>query len=255
METFRSGKIESYISRPEIHTDEYVIFVSGSGGAYDDWSQIVEMMTDSVNANMVQFTFRGRREDDPSSTLLDETVDLAKVCESIIQENPSAQISLVATSQGAASATQIATVTKYSPMIRNLILLDPADYYLSDQLRTDPSTWDGSTKYSPNGYLVSDMLSRGDINSDQRVYVNNFTLRNCVNGAYAEDRGADYPDGQARLNNKMVIAFRDKAETSAEVEYSESSTLPHAINRDGNVYRNNATVAEYLIGIFAPRES
>lgn len=153
------------------------------------------------------------------------------------------EINIVSTSMGSISSVLIA-IEKNSFGVKNIILLDPADYLLNSDSSGEGETWSGNQNYPKNAKTLSTLLSK--VNSDIKIHVVNFLLRNCINDNYGPDKGEDYLEGHSRLNNDMVKTFYTRTLDINKGQYIEDRRLPHAFLRDGDVNKNLEIIEQYI---------
>lgn len=225
----------------EKSSKEVVIFVLGSGDNRLLNRDLLNQLSAKLNRNVLCFSFRGREEGEDISPA-QQLLDLEEVIQFLIEEDIAENISLIANSAGAASVTNSAVLGRHKEKISTIIYMDPADYYLS--IEEISGTWDGNDEYDPEGKTFSSLLS--GLKTRVIIHVVHYTIRNCKNGRYAEDRGRDYEDGQTRLNTDMVKSFYENAPQQNRGKYLEDSVIPHAYIRDGDVHENISRMTDII---------
>lgn len=239
--------IDIYPARAE--SNRLVVFVGGSSDTKDDWAGIINLIQETdPTLSCASFTFAERLSDEPLP-LSQQTADLRGVIDFLVADN-SKEIVLVATSMGFCSASQILHDPKYSQSIRQVILLDPADYPLEadHQLSDQAHTWSGADEFDHPPDLFSDLLPQ--VSGNYQVDVVHFCLRNYGPDGYIDkqytNRGRDHSDGFPRLNRAMIRSIYDKLPPDNQGQWLEVDGLPHGINRDGNIAQNIHQISTLL---------
>lgn len=229
-----------------ISSSTCILIVGGSGDSKDSYDELVHKLLPLVpHDTIVTFSFRGV-EEGLDMPLHQQVQDLKDVMVELKRHSIDT-VRIVATSNGAFSVAHLLIDPEWAKMIRNVILLDPADHYCDTQETVKSShTWTGVEKYEPTKKTTSLLMS--EITSDAAVHVINFTLRNYGKDGYVnkELRGVDDPHKYARLNNDMVLAFYANTQGKNKGEYIEENTLPHAFMRDGDKEKNMMTIIALL---------
>jgi pimeloyl-ACP methyl ester carboxylesterase len=239
--------VDLYISNKNNKT---IVFIGGDGNTRNTWTKIIELIQkNNSGINCVSFSFSGR-EDDENYSLRQQLFDLSAVIEYLIIGKGIKDFTLFATSEGTYSTCLFIGVSKYSENIKSIIFFDPADYHLfPDFYKQSDYIWNGPNKFNPKGNLASDFLPV--ISPKTKVHVIRLTLRNYGKQGYLvkdnKSRDLDNPNGYPRLNTEMVKGFYAKTPNASRGKYIEQPDIPHAINRDGNIEKNNQTVAKLLL--------
>ena len=235
-----------YKHQLEVNESEAVLLVGGDDDDRSVFRNIVSILQNGgVKSDFVTISFRGV-ESQHMRPLRQQIVDLEEVLSYLVKKRNKSEITIVCTSAGAVSTTYLVTSKKFSKSITKVIYLDPADYYIQDLNKSKYRTWTGSDKYQPNRKTVISLLEK--INSEVKIHVVNFLLRNHGQKGYAsrKDRGKDNPKLFARLNNKMVESFYSHIPQKNKGEYVEDRQLPHAFVRDGDIRKNEKRVADLI---------
>jgi hypothetical protein len=245
----QKGKLDvNYYKAPE-YSNEVTIFVCGSGGTKDEWELTVKALrAKGFSDNMITFTFCGRREGNPGS-LENEYDDLYVIISDLLQSNIELNIKIVATSQGAASASRIAGDSPFYWKVKNLLLIDPANYKKSEADSTDPDSWEGDNEFNQESDVSSSYLK----NARAKVSVVRLGVRNHLGqdyGYYEKDnkaeRAIDNPYLYPRLHQASVEAYFHSAKNTSE-EIIVLNSVPHAFNRDGDQDYNIDVLSNIII--------
>ncbi len=223
-----------------------LVIVGGSGDNKDKFNVLIQLLKDANDWSIVTFTFRGLIASKLYS-LNQQTQDLKDVLRYFKDELNLQEIAVVCTSMGAYSTANVLIDPEIEDYIYTAIFIDPADYYLKDGDRPEENyAWTGAVEYKPESETASELLKL--INSDVKIHVINFTIRNRGPEGYptSEQRGVDNPELFERLNNEMVKSFYFNAPEDNRGEYIEDNTIPHAFIRDGDINDNNLKVANYI---------
>lgn len=229
-----------------ISSSTCILIVGGSGDSKDSYDELVHKLLPLVpHDTIVTFSFRGV-EEGLDMPLHQQVQDLKDVMVELKRHSIDT-VRIVATSNGAFSVAHLLIDPEWAKMIRNVILLDPADHYCDTEESVASShTWTGVESYSPTRKTISKLM--GEITSNVIVHVINFTLRNYRKDGYtdADLRGVDDPHNYARLNNDMVSSFYIHTPQINKGTYEEDSTLPHAFMRDGDKEKNMMRIVDIL---------
>lgn len=230
---------------PERSTDTALVFVGGSGDPRNKFNAIISRLLRRGYPHHV-FTFSFRSEEGTREYPLNQqTDDLKEVVTHLVSQKQVRRLKLIVTSRGAFSTCFILADSEYAKHISEVLFLDPADYYIGMGKENDPHTeWDGSSDYQPKNRTAASLLQTMD--SDTLIHVVHFGLRNCRNGEYIvsdyKSRGTDVETGDPRLNADMVKAFYDASPGKNRGSFITDTTLPHAIERDGDLEQNRRRV-------------
>ncbi len=223
-----------------------LLLVGGSDDSKDSYNNLISRLKSIFPQHkIVTFSFKGV-EDNSDLPLAQQTEDLLEICDEIINKSDTS-ISLIATSNGAFSASHIIIDNRYSAYFKNIVLLDPADHYIDTQETVRSSrTWTGLQKYEPTKPTSSSLMKK--ITSGIIVHVINFTIRNYGMDRYVEikERGVDNEKMVSRLNNDMVKSFYEQTPRANRGFYIEDNSLPHAFMRDGNIDKNIVKIIDSL---------
>lgn len=213
-----------------------LILCGGDGDTKETFEIVSTELSEKDDLNVCTFTY--------NTEGFKSVDDLREI---IIELKKSDYVSfdLLGTSMGSICTTMVALEGNFN--IKNVIYLDPADYYINAKDReSSPDMWDGNTEYEPQYETLSNQV--GLINDSTQIHVINFLLRNCRNGQYVNEdlskRGIDYEDGHSRLNNEMVKSFYTNAMNKGL--YIEDQTLPHGLFVSGNIEENNRKVVDII---------
>lgn len=227
-------------------SSDILLFVGGSGDSKDSYNNLISRLEPIFPQHkIVTFSFRGV-EDNSDLPLAQQTDDLMEICDEITNKSDTS-ISLIATSNGAFSASHIIIDNRYGTYFKNIVLLDPADHYIDTQETVSSSrTWTGLQKYEPTKPTSSSLMKK--IASGIKVHIINFTIRNYGTEGYVEDgeRGTDNVRMVSRLNNDMVRSFYEQTPHANRGFYIEDNSLPHAFMRDGNIDKNIVRIIDIL---------
>lgn len=230
-----------------------LVFVGGSGDVKDNWNEIIEHLQEKTkDYNFATFTF-SERLSDKKYTLKQQTHDLDAVIKHLICKTDTEEIIIMATSMGFSSTSMVLAGSVHTPYIKRVLLIDPADYLLSDhqELAEKDGTWGGADDFDKSANLYSNLAAawRRDI----RVDVVHFTLKNYGPDGYLDqeykDRGKDHEDGFARLNTQMIESIYEKLPDSIKGQYLTLDGVPHGIGRDGDIDSNRKKVADLLFDL------
>lgn len=227
-------------------SDSIVLFVGGSGDTKDSYTKLIDQLQVIFpEYKFITFSFKGTEENRDNS-LHSHIQDLEDVLDTITKnENPT--ITIVATSNGAFSTSHLLINGRFNHYIKNIILLDPADYYIETKATVkEARTWTGIQEYKPHGPTTSTLLK--EITSDAKVHVINFIIRNYGSEGYVEThkRGIDNEKKYSRLNNEMVKSFYKNTPSNNKGQYIEDNTLPHAFMRDGDINKNIQRIIQII---------
>jgi hypothetical protein len=221
-----------------------LVLVGGSGDTVEGFTPLVTKLSERlIDYSICTFNFSTKVE---AGSLLDKQAqELEVVLNELVTKHNFIKVDIFCTSQGAYATVKSLSSHKLDNHINNIILYDPADYYLSE---IDLHSWSGSSKYLPSKTIVSDELQT--ISGNMKVHVIHLTLRNYGLHGYLQkefkDREFDDPSGYPRLNTKMIEAFYAKIPPANKGKYIELSGVPHAILRDGNIATNISTTIETI---------
>lgn len=219
-------------------SSDILLFVGGSGDSKDSYTNLISRLEPIFPLHkIITFSFKGV-EDNSDLPLVQQVGDLMEICDEIINKSDTS-ISLIATSNGAFSASHIIIDNRYGAYFKDIVLLDPADHYVDTQETGRSSkTWTGLQKYLPTKATSSSLMKK--IASEIKVHVVNFTIRNYGVDGYVADkeRGIDNVKMVSRLNNDMVKSFYEQTPLINRGFYIEDNSLPHAFMRDGDVDEN-----------------
>jgi predicted alpha/beta-fold hydrolase len=228
------------------YSSKVILIVGGSGDTKDSYGGFVNMLTEILpKYKIITFSFQGQ-EDEKDLPLQQQVEDLKHVL-STLHNLAIRSITILGTSMGAFSVTHVLNNEQFSEDIKEVVLLDPADYYL-DTLETAKkiTSWTGVDNYAPSRPTAVSLMNK--IKSNTRIHVINFTIRNYDGAGYTSEelRGIDNSNQYARLNNDMVKTFYDNTPIKNRGKYIEDNTIPHAFMRDGNVKNNIDRLAQIL---------
>lgn len=227
--------------------EKLIILIDGDGGNRLELRPLAKFLFEGTkDSNIVAVSFEQMETNmqlpSPKTQLFDLKAIISKIIE-IIKVN---EINLVATSTGAISAV-LATIEDDGLDIKNVVLLDPADYLLVDLSSNLGQTWDGNQIYPSDKKTFSLLLK--DVRQNVKIHVINFMIKNCIEGKYGQDRGFHYPEGHSRLNNDMVRSFYTRTPDVNKGIYIEDNKLPHAFLRDGNIKNNLNIIKKYIVDL------
>jgi len=220
-----------------------LIFVGGSDDDRTKFENIVnQLLINGVFSDIFTISFRGT-ESERKGEVMDEIQELEEILEHLIKNNKVDKAEIVCTSAGAISTTSLIANDKYSSKIDNAVYLDPADYR---KVEGKYKSWSGFANFNESETLVSNKLT--EINSDTKVHVVNFMLKNHSPDGYAPEaeRDKNNPNLFKRLNYDMVKAFWNNTPDKNKGKYIEDEILPHAFMRDGDVAKNEKRVVELI---------
>lgn len=244
-------KITIYPSDPI--QENCLVLVGGSGDTTEGFQPIVTKISEKLpDYSICTFTFSTQSE---TESLLDlQSRELDEVFSEITTKYNFKKIDVFCTSMGAYATIRLLNNKKYQNLINQVIMFDPADYYLSAKFaNSDDVTWSGPQEYSPIKPVISSELST--ISSNCLVSVVHLTLRNYGVSGYLQkefkDRGGEDPSGYPRLSTEMVKAFYAKVPTTNRGKYIEQNLVPHAILRDGNIGENLEHVVDLISKLLA----
>lgn len=228
---------------------ETIVLIDGSGGNRLKLRPLAEYLNSRFNnKNIVAISFSGTETgvSYPSTTQYD---DLKSVLNYLIENKVNKMFNLVCTSMGSVSTALVLNDKHFDKYLANVIMLDPADY-LIDMGEKEGKTWVGYERYDFEANTLSKLMN--NINSDVKVHVINFKIRNYSDKGYASqsERSKDNSKLYSRLNNDMIEAFYERTPYKNHGMYIEDDNLPHAFLRDGNIKRNIKTIHSYLEEIF-----
>lgn len=230
-------------------SNETIVLIDGSGGNRLKLRPLAEYLnTKFNNKNIVSISFSGT-ETGVSYPPKTQYNDLKLVLNYLIENKENKKFDLVCTSMGSISTVLVLNDKDLDKYLANVIMLDPADYSI-DMGEKEGKTWTGYEKYDFEADTLSKLMC--SINSDAKVHIINFKIRNYSDKGYAPDleRGIDNPKLYSRLNNEMVETFYERTPYQNHGMYIEDDRLPHAFLRDGNIKKNMKTVSGYLEEIF-----
>lgn len=247
-------KITVYPTDP-IH-ENCLVLVGGSGDTTEGFQPLVKKISEKLSDySICTFSFSTQSE---TESLLDlQSSELVEVFSEITTKHNFKKIDVFCTSMGAYATIRLLNNTEYQNFINQVIMYDPADYYLSAKFaNSDDVTWSGPLEYSPSKPVISSELST--VSGNSVVSVVHLTLRNYgVNGYLQKEfknRGMDDPSGYPRLSTEMVKALYSKIPTAIKGEYVEQPMVPHAILRDGNIEENIHNVVDIITDILTTHE-
>ncbi|MBP9670257.1 hypothetical protein KBD75_02555 [Candidatus Woesebacteria bacterium] len=244
-------KITIYPSGPI--QENCLVLVGGSGDTTEGFQPIVTKISEKLpDYSICTFSFSTHSE---AESLLDlQSRELDEVFSEITTKYNFKKIDVFCTSMGAYATIRLLNNKKYQNLINQVIMFDPADYYLSAKFaNSDDVTWSGPQEYNPIKPVISSELST--ISGNCIVSVVHLTLSNYgVNGYIQKEfknRGIDDPNGYPRLSTEMVKAFYAKVPTTNSGKYIEQNLVPHAILRDGNIPENLDHVVDLISKLLA----
>lgn len=217
------------------------VFVSGSGDIKDSFAPIMDLLSDDKTTSLLSFSFRGR-ESEKSFPAEQQIEDLHDIIGYLIHEGYT-EISLIPTSMGFVSTAIALSDKRYTHVLGDVLMLDPADY------PTDHSkgSWSGKDQFTKNKPLYSDYLE--SIEGDYKVNVVFFSLRNFTENykdyTYAE-RGIDNENAYSRLNIDMTRNIYSSVPKTNQGDFVVDKVLPHAFSRDGDPNENHKQIAKYV---------
>lgn len=223
-----------------------VIFFNGDG-ARGDFQNIPEQLISlRLNYDYVTFYYRGVREGKERS-INDYIIDAQELLEHFRADRDYTSYVFIATSAGASVVANI--VPEPIVPVSQVILIDPADYYVSP-IGSTGLTWDGESEYLPENPVFSDSMKSID-SSVEKVDVIGFSLKNTLNHQYAphEKRHIDQEGYYSRLNQQMVRAFYDKVPDVQKGKFRSVNEIPHAFMRDGNIRKNIRSLVRLLTNL------
>jgi hypothetical protein len=230
-----------------------LVLVGGSGDTSEGFDPLVQAISNKlIDYSICTFNFSTSSK---TESILDvQARELNDVMGQLTTDNRFKQIDIFATSMGAYATIKLLQNNHYSKIIRNVILYDPADYYLSAKFAdSDDVTWSGPQQYVPKSKVISDELK--EIEGKCKITVVHLTLRNYGQDGYIDnsysDRSIDHSGGYPRLCTDMVRAMFDKIPLKNKGRYIEESNVPHAILRDGNIKANIEQVSSTIIDIIS----
>lgn len=234
------------------------VLIPGSGSHYINERPIATALFNAQNCNVVNMSPRSRGENGVDCTLYDTAEELAIV---LLQSADAGlrNFSLTATSQGMVAIALLYDALKnlcrtdVLEHIQSIILMDPADYLLSeiDKYESeDPGTWDGSRseeyRLIDDEELISNKIKWLKIYPSINVNLVFFELKNRNQKGYVhelpEHRGKN--DG---IYTRLASSITKRLSTQLGVDVIKSINLPHAINRDGNPTQNQLLYAQFIL--------
>ena len=221
--------------------NKVAIFISGSGDIKDSFSPVIELLKDDDTTSLLSFSFRGR-ETQKKYPPKQQIEDLNDVINYLIHEGYN-EISLIPTSMGFISTSSVLSNDKYSEVLGDVLMLDPADYP-KDHSR---GSWSGKDEFIKDSALYSDSLS--NIKGKYKVNVVFFALRNFAENYKDftnEERGIDNENAYSRLNNDMSENIFRSIPKSNRGSFVMDKDLPHAFSRDGDPKVNHKHIADYV---------
>jgi len=230
------------------NSNSLILFIGGSGDTKDDFNPLIEELQERINNyNFASFSFKGI-EENKIFPLSNQTNDLKEVLKFFINKNINKFI-LIATSAGAYSTCEILGSNEFNKLIKKVILIDPADYYVEEAKKLKIyNTWSGSDEFKPTNRLVSCELF--SIKGNFKIDVIHLTLKNYGNHDYIEKdfskRGKSFPNAFPRLNTMMVKNFYETIPEKNKGKYLEIDNIPHGIFRDGKINQNILKVVNML---------
>lgn len=230
-------------------SNETIVLIDGSGGNRLKLRPLaIYLNSKFADKNIVAISFSGS-ETGVSYPPKTQYGDLKAVLNYLIENKENKKFDLVCTSMGSVSTVLVLTDKDFDKYLANVIMLDPADYFI-DMGEKEGKTWTGYEKYDFEADTLSKLMS--NINSDVKVHIINFKIRNYSDKGYVIEsgRGVDNPKLFSRLNNNMVEAFYERTPYKNHGMYIEDDNLPHAFLRDGNIKKNIKTISNYLEEIF-----
>jgi len=240
-----SAAFDLYVKNYEC--EKLIILIDGDGGNRLELRPLAKFLSEEIEgSNIAAISFERMETDMQFPTPDTQLLNLREIISKIKEILKIKEMNLVATSTGAISAV-LAIVNGDNLGIKNVILLDPADYVLVNQSSHLGQTWDGNQIYPKDKETFSTLLKNTQHNI--KIHVINFILRNCINGKYGTDRGFDYPEGHSRLNNDMVRYFYIRTPDINKGIYIKDIKLPHAFLRDGDIKSNLNVIKKYIIEI------
>lgn len=225
---------------------EYFVLVGGSGDTCEKFHDLAQSLCNFLlSKNIVTTTLT--ETSSLNETLHTQTKELSQIIDKLINEHHASSVYVFSTSMGAYSTCHLLVNQKYDHILKRIIFLDPADYYLVDNEDVEYA-WTGLAKYKPVRKVVSDLLM--DIKSDVvvdvvRLSIRNYGVKGYLSNVYSE-RGEDEPSMYPRLNAEMVKTFFTKLPQINRGKYLELAGVPHGFIRDGNIPQNITRITEVV---------
>lgn len=226
---------------PDYNIKECIINILGSGDTKESFIPTMERLAE-IDHSLVGFSFRGRESgyDYPKEQ---QYIDLREVIDYLRDVKGYDRFTLVATSMGFISTADVIADKKYSKLIRQVILFDPADYP-ADFSR---SSWAGNSEFNPTVELVSSRLKK--LKGYFPIDIVFFGLKNFIPKTLATDfasRGSDILGGYTRLSRNMTENLYLNIKELNRGVFIIDRLIPHAFERDGDVERNYDLIADYI---------
>lgn len=217
-----------------------LVFVSGDGDQKEEFYPMIKLF-DDLEHSLACFSFRGR-ETGAKFTREQQIQDLTEVLDFLLGKGYR-EFVLVPTSMGFISVASVLADERYTENIKNVIMLDPADYPIDGSR----GTWWGSHDFEPSSKLYSEYLR--DLRGDCRIDVIFFGLRNFDpenRKRLSEEMGIDNPKFKTRLSLDMTKNIFNQVPETNKGEFLIDSRIPHAFSRDGDVDRNRRDIVRYV---------
>ena len=228
------------------YTKDYLVLVGGSGDTCEKFDNLARNISTLLPSKHIVTTTMTETSS-LSDTLRAQTDELAQIIDKLITEHDATSIDIFATSMGAYSTCHLLANPKYQNILKKVIFLDPADYYLADN-EDIKYAWTGFAKYDPTEEVVSSLLKniQSDVVVDVvRLSIRNYGPRGYLSNNYSERGRGDlamYP----RLNVQMVKVFYSKLPENNQGKYFELPGVPHGFIRDGDIPQNISKIAEVV---------
>jgi pimeloyl-ACP methyl ester carboxylesterase len=211
-----------------------LVIVGGSGDTKEKLTPLALNLKPILpHHNLCTFSFSNPEE----NNLPAQIPELESIINFLLSHTPTKKIHIFATSMGAYSTCHLLINPKFVPFIRQVILFDPADYYLD---QTQDFCWSGADDYLPKAPTNADLLNK--IKSQVKIDVVHLTLKNYGPKGYLakkyRDRGEGHQHGFPRLNTKMVKTFYTNLPPKNRGQYLEFDGIPHGFIRDGKITQN-----------------
>lgn len=232
------------------HASNCLLLVGGSGDDAAKFQPLADLLSAQLPEHLI-CTFSLSQQSQEGTSLLDlQAAELTEVMAELVHAHRFISYDIFATSMGAYAAIKLLLTPAYSPLFSRVILLDPADYYLSDTF-SDPNseiTWSGYQAYAPAKPVISSQLSH--YQGRAVIDVVHLTVRNHGPQGYVHSdhtkRGEDTPDAYPRLSTQMVKQFYHQVPAQNRGQYIELNHVPHGFFRDGNLASNLHKVSTLL---------
>lgn len=225
-----------------------VVFIPGTGDGtemqYNFWRSLLDKIDNNHHDYLFidsTFIFNGDHK-------TQELIDHNRKSIAVILEQYHT-IRIFASSMGAYVSTFLVEDELINKKLTRLILLDPADYPLSQVavLLDQTTTWSGYKEFNPVEPVSAIKMREIE---DIVIDVAYFTLRNYSKDGYIDkdykDRRGDHVGGVTRLSKEMVRNFYENVQMQNRGYFIEVPNLPHGFERDGDIEENKRRLVELI---------